>query len=194
MHATSLSKADYQTTELLRQLKPAGSCHNGMLETAKDALTWQDRPATPEELKPYQHYARQPAGTILKHFGTARDPVAHGPFGVKTKTSEQSAAECMAVYPQSEMARWKLERSEDVYARYATGCSCFTHRGRLQCTQIFSHIALSMRVHPNVVFGAVLTLNTLTTWWQHTFSAHQDRQWPASAAAVPGSFGQGDTV
>jgi hypothetical protein len=40
---------------------PAGVT-SSVVETAKDALTWQDRPPTPEVQKPFQHYARQPAG------------------------------------------------------------------------------------------------------------------------------------
>jgi hypothetical protein len=89
-------------------------------QTAKDALTWEsDRPSTPEHLKPFQHYARQPAGTITRHFGSAHDDVPKDKvFGCKTKASKESAAECMSSYPDSEIGRWKLVQSETVYARW----------------------------------------------------------------------------
>lgn len=106
----------YQSTEQLNLLRPAGAASN-TAETAKDALTWTDRPPTPEVIKPYQHYARQPAGTITRHFGTARDASWQGPFGCKSKASQQSAADCMASYPDSELGRWKLETSEVIYSR-----------------------------------------------------------------------------
>jgi hypothetical protein len=103
---------------------PAAGCRQQSTETAKEALTWGQsgaRPPTPERLKRYQHYARQPPGAITRHFTSARDDdagsAASRVFGCRTKASAQSAAECMAGYPDSELARWKLEQSESVYAR-----------------------------------------------------------------------------
>eukprot|EP00879_Flechtneria_rotunda_P013223 GHRR01013808.1.p1 GENE.GHRR01013808.1~~GHRR01013808.1.p1 ORF type:complete len:233 (+),score=43.48 GHRR01013808.1:312-1010(+) len=113
--SAAVHRTDYQSTEALRQIPPAGKTDNTG-ETARDAVSWQERPPTPEVIKPFQHYARQPAGTITRHFGTARDPVQQGPFGSKTKASQESAAECMATYPDSEIGRWKLEKCEEVYA------------------------------------------------------------------------------
>lgn len=114
------SERHYQSTAALSELRPAGLSQPVTL-TAKDALTWEsDRPATPEHLKPFQHYARQAPGTITRHHGAARDslPNKDAVFGAKTKASTQSAAECMAsCYPDSEIGRWKLEQSETVYAR-----------------------------------------------------------------------------
>eukprot|EP00879_Flechtneria_rotunda_P021440 GHRR01022597.1.p1 GENE.GHRR01022597.1~~GHRR01022597.1.p1 ORF type:complete len:249 (+),score=55.78 GHRR01022597.1:312-1058(+) len=121
--SAAVHRTDYQSTEALRQIPPAGKTDNTG-ETARDAVSWQERPPTPEVIKPFQHYARQPAGTITRHFGTARDPVQQGPFGSKTKASQESAAECMATYPDSEIGRWKLEKCEEVYARYASEDLC----------------------------------------------------------------------
>jgi hypothetical protein len=108
----------YQSSSALSGLPAAGKSQP-VTQTAKDALTWQsDRPSTPEHLKPFQHYARQPAGTITRHFGSAHDDVPKDKvFGCKTTASKDSAAECMSSYPDSEIGRWKLEQSETVYNR-----------------------------------------------------------------------------
>ena len=112
------AERNYQSAAVLSELRPAG-LSQPVTQTAKDALTWQsDRPKTPEHLKPYQHYARQPPGTITRHHGSARDDVSkERVYGCKTKASKESAAECMATYPDSEIGRWKLEQSEAVYSR-----------------------------------------------------------------------------
>ncbi|WIA10245.1 hypothetical protein OEZ85_010445 [Tetradesmus obliquus] len=122
---SSLGRAEYQSTETLKQLRPAGVT-SSVVETAKDALTWQERPPTPEVQKPFQHYARQPAGAIMRHFGTARDVVRDGPFGCKTRAGVESAAECLEAYPGSEIGRWQLQQREEVYAS--------THKEPLGCT------------------------------------------------------------
>lgn len=76
-----------------------------------------NRPTTPEHLKPYQHYARQPPGAITRHPGASQDAVPTDKvFGCKTKASKESAEECMVSYPDSEIGKWKLEQSETVYA------------------------------------------------------------------------------
>lgn len=134
MHAApALTERLYETTQALGLLPAAGrqasAAVNGpeaavsiagvaTTATAKDALTWAPRPPTPETLKPYQHYARQPPGAALRHFGTCRDPLPPGPFGSKPRGSQQSAAECIhhAGYPGSQIARWQLEHREAVYA------------------------------------------------------------------------------
>ncbi|KAF6255181.1 hypothetical protein COO60DRAFT_241792 [Scenedesmus sp. NREL 46B-D3] len=112
---SSLGRTEYQSTETLKQMRPAGF-NSSVVETAKDALTWQERPPTPEVQKPFQHYARQPAGSIMRHFGTARDAVRDGPFGCKARAGQESAAECLAAYPGSEIGRWQLQQREQVYA------------------------------------------------------------------------------
>lgn len=108
----------YQSAATLSELRPAG-LSQPVIQTAKDALTWDlDRPSTPERLKPYQHYARQPPGTITRHHGSARDDVPRDKvFGCTTKASAESTADCMNCYPDSEIGRWKLEQSEGIYSR-----------------------------------------------------------------------------
>lgn len=109
----------YQSSSALSGLRAAGKSQP-VTQTAKDALTWEtNRTSTPEHLKPFQHYARQPAGTITRHFGSAHDDVPKDKvFGCKTKASKESAAECMSSYPDNEIGRWKLEQSETVYSRW----------------------------------------------------------------------------
>jgi hypothetical protein len=58
------------------------------------------------------------AGSIMRHFGTARDALKDGPFGCKTRAGQESAAECLEAYPGSEIGRWQLQQREEVYARY----------------------------------------------------------------------------
>lgn len=116
----ALLKADrrYQDSAALAGLRPAGLSQPAT-QTAKDALTWDTaRPVTPESIKPFQHYARQPPGKITRHHGAARDDVPKDTvFGCKTKASSESAAECMQMHPASEIRRWKLEQSETIYSR-----------------------------------------------------------------------------
>jgi hypothetical protein len=109
----------YQSAAALSDLPPAGYTQP-VTQTAKEALTWdtQGRPATPEHLRPFQHYARQPPGSITRHpYSPALEDVPRDKvFGCRTKASKESAAECMAGHPDSEIGRWKLEQSETVYA------------------------------------------------------------------------------
>jgi hypothetical protein len=112
----SLTRPSYKSTQILQDL-PAAGYHHETSETAKQAMTWDGRPETPQQLQPYKHYARQDPGTITKHFGTAHDRVPEGPFGCKTKASKESAADCTHCYPDSTTARWQLARKEGIYAR-----------------------------------------------------------------------------
>lgn len=100
------------------QIPPAGI--TGKLhETAKDALTWNDeRPSTPDDIKKYRQSTVHEPGKIVRHPGHADDPVPQGPFGVKSAASGgQNINEALKNYPDSELARWKLEQAEGVYAR-----------------------------------------------------------------------------
>ena len=57
-------------------------------------------------------------GAIVRHFGTADDPIPAGPFGDTTKSLPgQSVAENIKSYPDTEIGRWKLDRAEDIYVR-----------------------------------------------------------------------------
>jgi len=95
-----------------------GRCHP--TETAKDVLTWAERPSTPDAIKAgYQHYARQEPGTISKRYVAARDSVPPGPYGMKSKGTTESAAACFKTIPESMMARVQQELAEEAYARWA---------------------------------------------------------------------------
>ncbi|KAF8069463.1 hypothetical protein HT031_001579 [Scenedesmus sp. PABB004] len=107
--------AGYATTEALAQLPAAGARGGGGEDTAAAALAWGPRPVTPEVIKPFQHYARAPPGTITRHPGAARDAVPHGPFGVKGAVGE-GVGDCMGAAPASDTQRWSLEQREAVYA------------------------------------------------------------------------------
>ena len=98
-----------------QQIRAAGVL-TAFNESAKECLTWQERPITPPEIKKYrQSVIHEPSKTV-RHFGVADDPVPAGPYGRKSVYAE-TAEQNMKAYPQSEIAQWKQERSEDVYAR-----------------------------------------------------------------------------
>ena len=57
-------------------------------------------------------------GKIVRHFGTAEDPLPEGSFGRATIARPgESVADYIKSYPQSSLAQWALQRAEDVYAR-----------------------------------------------------------------------------
>lgn len=131
LDSINLATPKYKTTAELALLPAAGAGTSpSVRETARDALTWEQRPPTPPAIKQggYQHYARQDPGAIVRHFGTARDPLKQGPFGCETKVGVESAADCFKALPDSEIARWKQERAEDIFIR----CGCQHALGRAQ--------------------------------------------------------------
>ena len=85
-------------------------------ESIKDAVTWSEPPPTPPEQKKYRQSTIHEAGKIVRHPGSAGDPLPEGPFGDKSVYGE-SVAQNMQAYPRTEVARWTLDRAEDVYAR-----------------------------------------------------------------------------
>jgi EF-hand domain-containing family member B len=97
---------------------PAAGVLTAFNESAKECLTWQERPATPPEIKKYRQSAIHEPSKTVRHFGVADDPVPAGPYGRKSVYAE-TAEQNMKAYPQSEIAQWRQERSEDIYARYA---------------------------------------------------------------------------
>ena len=113
--AASLAKTDFQNDYKAGNIRPAGVTTQ-FKETAKDALTWNERPGTPDEQKKYRQSTVHEPGKILRHFGTADDKIPDGPFGDKSDLG-QGVAQTIKSFPDSEIARWKLERAEDVYAR-----------------------------------------------------------------------------
>lgn len=118
--ASTLLKDQYIPDSKSTWIRPAGVL-TSFNETAKDALTWKDRPSTPEEQKKYRQSTVHEPGKIVKHFGTADDPIPEGPFGNKTQSLPgENVAANIKSFPETEVARWKLERSEDVYASSKT--------------------------------------------------------------------------
>lgn len=99
------------------QIPPAGIT-SSLAETAKDALTWDPtRPQTPGDIKKYRQSTLHEPGAIVRHPGQAEDPVPQGVFGVKSAAAEgQSVLEALVNYPESELARWKIERAEEIYS------------------------------------------------------------------------------
>ncbi|KAG2486271.1 hypothetical protein HYH03_015095 [Edaphochlamys debaryana] len=100
------------------QIPPAGI--TGRMDgSARDALTWSggQRPGTPEDIKKYRQSTVHEPGRIVRHPGLADDPLPDGPFGVKSAASGgQSISEALNNYPNSELARWKIEQAEQNYA------------------------------------------------------------------------------
>jgi hypothetical protein len=85
---------------------------------AKDALNWGERPETPGDVKKYRQSTLNAVGKTLRHPGSADDPIPEGPFGDKSASAAgQNVLEIIKTYPESEIARWKIEQSEAVYAR-----------------------------------------------------------------------------
>ncbi len=117
------------------QIPPAGITSN-LAETAKDALTWDPtRPQTPGDIKKYRQSTLHEPGAIVRHPGQAEDPVPQGPFGVKSAAAGgQSVLEALVNYPESELARWKIERAEEIYARCATRPCWRPGRYMVPCT------------------------------------------------------------
>lgn len=115
--ASSLAKTNYGNDNKSTHLRPAGAV-TSFSDSAKDALSWSERPPTPDEQKKYRQSTIHEPGKIVKHFGLASDPTPEGVFGAKTDQDKtgRNVAGCFQQHPDSEMARWKMERSEDHYA------------------------------------------------------------------------------
>jgi hypothetical protein len=98
---------------------PAAGRSTGDGQRAADCLQWcSDRPAT-EGVKRFRSPLAHEPGQISRHPGAAADPLPTGPFGSRSQASGESAAQCMQIEPRTEIAKWELERSEQVYARWA---------------------------------------------------------------------------
>jgi hypothetical protein len=106
----------YQSQDGMRHIPAAGKTTSDG-QRASDCLAWgSDRPSTPERIKKYRTPLSHEPGEIIRHHGTATDAVPDGPFGIKSKESE-SAALCFNSQPKTEISKWKLEKSEQIYAR-----------------------------------------------------------------------------
>ena len=124
----TLGRSAYQADMTMPQI-PAAGITTKLNETAKDALSWNtaERPQTPPEIRKYRQTAIHEPGKMARHFGAADDPVPQGPFGCKSAAAAgQTVVEAIRNYPESEMARWRLEQAESIYARCCSSQTCRT--------------------------------------------------------------------
>lgn len=70
MTTASLGRHQYIADTTSPQIRPAGLT-TAIIDTAKDALTWGPRPATPDEQKKYRALSVHEPGKIVKHWGMA---------------------------------------------------------------------------------------------------------------------------
>lgn len=178
------------------QIPPAGIT-SSLAETAKDALTWDPtRPQTPGDIKKYRQSTLHEPGAIVRHPGQAEDPVPQGVFGVKSAAAEgQSVLEALVNYPESELARWKIERAEEIYSRCATrpswrpGC----YMGETACSPVglagrdwllgLRALLCALPTAPCVMWvGRTMSRNALLTWSFAYVSAVYPTQCAAGAA------------
>lgn len=113
--AQSLMRDAYASDSKASWIRPAGVVTQ-YAESIKDAVTWSEPPPTPGEQKKYRQSTLHEPGKVVRHPGAADDPLPQGPFGEKSLYGE-SVAQNMQAFPSTEVARWKLDRAEDVYAR-----------------------------------------------------------------------------
>lgn len=185
-----LHSSQYQaSTPVLSELRAAGLA-TSVTQTAKDALTWSsDRPATPEHLRPYQHYARRPPGSITRNPAAVKEgdsTPSDRVFGCKTKASKESAAECMALYPDSEIGRWKLEQSETVYARCVCVCVwCLCPRLCVLSCAFLCQLCQFCTVLRAWAAGQLPALSTITNNNTHNTNAHPTTSQCAQGATWP---------
>jgi hypothetical protein len=116
--ASTLGLSGYKSQmDATAHIKTAGSASDPKAKelTTKDALTWQERPSTPEEQKRWRQSTFHEPGKVTRHPGHANDAVPQGPFGIKSKEGE-SAANMMKQLPDSQVAQWSQARKEEIYA------------------------------------------------------------------------------
>ena len=95
----------------------------GELESTAACIKSEERPPTPDRIKPYRGPNQQEPGRTFKHFGTARDPEPDGVFGVATRPDpEEGVQHALNQGPQDELGRFRQEQAERVYARCARIC------------------------------------------------------------------------
>ncbi len=140
----SLGRKDYQGDMTSSQLRAAGVTTR-LKESVKDAMTWGERPQTPADQKKYRLLSVHEPGKIARHYGAADDPVPEGPFGAVSKTDESVAATLKGNFPTTEMGRWQLEQSEDVYARCAQWLSSSSTSTSMLCTSLRGRVACLAR-------------------------------------------------
>jgi len=109
--------ASYQTYDA-SHIPAAGKVRErGELESTAACIKFEERPPTPDRIKPYRGPNQQEPGRTFKHFGTARDPEPDGVFGVATRPDpEEGVQHALNQGPQDELGRFRQEQAERVYA------------------------------------------------------------------------------
>ncbi len=103
---------------VLPHVQSAGDATRSNADCTASCLSFEPRPQTPDHQKKYRHPVLHEPGKIVRHFGTAEDPLPEGSFGRATIARPgESVADYIKSYPQSSLAQWALQRAEDVYAR-----------------------------------------------------------------------------
>lgn len=103
---------------VLPHVQAAGDATIANADCTASCLSFDERPQTPDHQKKYRQSVLHEPGKIVRHFGVAEDPLHEGNFGRATIARlGESVADYIKSYPQSSIAQWALQRSEDVYAR-----------------------------------------------------------------------------
>eukprot|EP00892_Ulva_mutabilis_P010820 jgi/Ulvmu1/810/UM010_0184.1 len=95
-------------------IRPAGALFPAA-DSASSCLTWSSRPQTPGEIAKYRQSRLHEPGQIYRHFGAASDPVDTNKVYGRESNKEETLEKVFKTYPESDMMRWTLDRSEDVY-------------------------------------------------------------------------------
>ncbi|KAL3146785.1 hypothetical protein ABBQ38_014767 [Trebouxia sp. C0009 RCD-2024] len=102
---------------VLAHVQAAGDATRANADCTASCLSFDERPQTPDHQKKYRQSVLHEPGKIVRHFGVAEDPIHEGCFGRATIARPgESVADYIGSYPQSSLAQWALQRSEDVYA------------------------------------------------------------------------------
>ena len=121
LHTNILMSADeyiQPRRPVLAHVQAAGDASKANADCTASCLTFDERPQTPDHQKKYRQSVLHEPGKIVRHFGVAEDPIQEGCFGRATIARPgESVADYIRSYPQSSLAQWALQRSEDVYAR-----------------------------------------------------------------------------
>lgn len=112
---------------VLAHVQAAGDATRANVDCTASCLSFDERPQTPDHQKKYRQSVLHEPGKIVRHFGVAEDPIHEGSFGRGTIARPgESVADYIKSYPQSRLAQWALQRSEDVYARWLAQRVCST--------------------------------------------------------------------
>ncbi|DBA88436.1 TPA: hypothetical protein ACH3X2_004926 [Trebouxia sp. C0005] len=120
MHTSGLLSTDEYVEPrrpVLPHVQSAGDATRSNADCTASCLSFEPRPQTPDHQKKYRQSVLHEPGKIVRHFGTAGDPLPEGSFGRATIARQgESVADYIKSYPQSSLAQWALQRAEDVYA------------------------------------------------------------------------------